>query len=146
MPRNRPVSVTLLLLLVLMLSTWGALRFAAALRWRGVLNEFDASLSPLYLSISGAVFCVAGGVLFWGALARRQWFRSTLLAAAILWYCQYWIERLFFQTAQANTGFVLIATTLFLAMVIVGSNLQSARDYFLKSEAHEQADPSSKTE
>ena len=129
-----------------MLSVWGALRFAAALRWWDVLTEFESRLSPMYLALSGAAFCVAGGVLYWAAHTRRRWFRSALLVAAVLWYGQFWIERSLYPMAQANTGFVLIATTLLLAVVIVGSTLQVTRKYFLKSEAHEHADPTPKTE
>ena len=76
----------------------------AALRWWDVLREFESSLSALYLSIGGAVWCVAGSVLFWGVVSRKSWLCSTLLASAVLWYGQYWVERIFFQAAPANTG------------------------------------------
>lgn len=145
MPPTRPVSVTLLLWLVLSLSAWGAVRFAAALRWWDVLNEFGASLSPLYLSVSGAVWCAAGGILFWGMLTRKTWSRPALLASAVLWYGQYWVERIFFQAPRANTGFVLIVTTLLLAVVVVGTFLPGTKTYFTRIEEHEQADQSTKT-
>jgi hypothetical protein len=145
MPQPRPVGVTLLLWAVLSLSAWGALRFAAALRWWDVLNEFDARLSPLYLSIGGAVWCVVGGVLFWAIFTSKPWLRPALLASAVLWYGQYWVERVFFQAAQANTGFVLILTTLLLATVIVSVNLPGTKHYFTTSEEHEQADQPTET-
>lgn len=145
MDKPRPASVTLLLWLVLSLSAWGALRFIAALRWWDVLTEFESSLSALYLSIGGAVWCVAGGVLFWGVVTRKSWLRSTLLASAVLWYGQYWVERIFFQAAPANTGFVLVATTILLAVVIVDLQLPGTRRYFKTSEEHEQADQPTKT-
>lgn len=145
MPKPRPASVTLLLWLVLSFSAWGALRFIAALRWWDVLTEFESSLSALYLSIGGAVWCVAGGVFFWGIVTRKPWIRSTLLASAVLWYGQYWVERIFFQATQANTVFVLVATTMLLAVVIVDLQLPGTRKYFMTSEAHEQADKSTET-
>lgn len=140
MPKPRPASVTLLLWSVLSLSAWGAVRFIAALRWWDVLTEFESSLSALYLSIGGAVWCAAGGVLLWGTSSRRPWSRPALLASAVLWYVQYWVERIFFQAPHANAGFVLIVTTLLLTAIISAANLPSAKMYFTRIEEHEQAD------
>lgn len=145
MPQPRPASVTLLLWLVLLLSAWGAVRFAAALRWWDVLKEFESSLSALYLSIGGAVWCVAGVVLFWMVARRRPRARSALLASTILWYCQYWVERLFFQATRANSVFVLVVSTFILAVIIVDLHLPSTRNHFITSEEHEQADKPTKT-
>ncbi len=145
MPQPRPASVTLLLWTVLMLTAYGALRFIAALRWWNVLDEFGARLSPIYLSIGGAVWVIAGGVLFWGIVARKPWSRFALLASVVLWYVQYWVERIFFEAARTNTGFILLVTTLLAIVVIISLYLPSARKYFLKSEEHEQADTHSTT-
>lgn len=128
-----------------MLSAYGAVRLAAAIRWWDVLNEFNARLSPLYLSICGAVWCVAGGVFYWGIHARKRWIRFALLASAILWYVQYWFERLFFEASQTNTVFVLIVATLLPAVVIAALYLPITKSYFMQSEEHEQADQHSKT-
>ncbi|MEW6086543.1 MAG: hypothetical protein AB1607_18305 [Chloroflexota bacterium] len=145
MSRPRPASVTLLLWLVLSLSAWGALRFIAALRWWAVLTEFKSSLSASYLSIGGAVWCVTGGVLFWGVVTRKPWLRSALLASAVLWYGQYWVERIFFLAVQANNVFVAIATTILLAAAIISLYHPGTRRYFRTSEEHEQADQPTKT-
>ena len=96
MYRRRPFSVTLLLWLVLSLSAWGAVRLIAALRWWNVLNEFEARLSPWYLSITGAGWIVIGAVLLWGLFTGRLWTIWAILASISLWIVQYWIERLFF--------------------------------------------------
>lgn len=128
-----------------MLSAWGAVRLAAALRWWDVLTEFESSLSPLYLAGSGAVWCAAGGVLFWGVLTGRSWLRFALLTAAVLWYGQHWVERIYFQAARANVWFVFIATTLPLAALVIDLNLPSVKKYFMMSEEHEQANKPTET-
>ncbi len=145
MSQPRPASVTLLLWLVLLLSAWGALRFAAALRWWDVLTEFESSLSPLYLSIGGAVWCIAGVVLYRMLATRKRRARSALLAAAVLWYGQFWVERIFFHTAPSNTGFVLIATTLLLAVIILAVYLPGTKNQFITSEENEQAEKRTET-
>ncbi len=144
MSQSRPFGVTLLLLSVLLLSAWGAVRVAAALRWWTVLTEFESSLSVWYLSIGGAVWCAAGGVLFWALATRKRYARSALLISVLLWYCQYWVERIFFQASHTNTAFVLIVMIILLAVIIAGLNLPSVKNYFMKSEEHEQADKNPK--
>lgn len=142
--QSRSFGVTLLLLTVLSLSAWGAVRFAAALRWWTVLTEFESSLSVWYLSIGGAVWCAVGGALFWALATRKRYARSALLISIVLWYCQYWVERIFFQASHTNTVFVLTAMIVFLAALIVDANLPSVKKYFMKSEEHEQADKNPK--
>lgn len=144
MSQSRPFGVTLLLLSVLMLSAWGAVRLAATLRWWSALTEFESSLSVWYLSIDGTVWTVVGGALFWALGTRKPRARSALLVSVILWYCQYWVERIFFQTSRTNTAFVLTAMIVFLAALVVDINLPNVKNYFMKSEEHEQADKNPK--
>ena len=87
--RKRPFGVTLLLWLVLSLSAWGAVRLLAALRWWNVLIEFEARLSPLYLSITGAGWIVVGAVLLWGLFSGISWTLRAIPAAVFLWIVQY---------------------------------------------------------
>ena len=140
MPSRRPFSVTLLMWAVLSLSAWGVIRLLAALRWWDVLYEFKASLSPLYLSITGAGWCVAGGVIIWGTVSGKTWSRLAIPAAVLLWLSEYWIERLFFQSSRANLSFALIVSVLLL-VVAFGSAMNRKTKYFLtRSEEHEQPD------
>jgi len=119
-------------------------RLAATLRWWSALTEFESSLSVWYLSIGGAVWTVVGGALFWALATRKPRARSALLVSVILWYCQYWVERIFFQTSRTNTAFVLTAMIVFLAALVVDINLPNVKNYFMKSEEHEQADKNPK--
>ncbi len=144
MSQSRPFGVTLLLLSVLLLSAWGAVRVAAALRWWTVLTEFESSLSVWYLSIGGAVWCAAGGALFWVLATRKRYARSALLISVVLWYCQYWVERIFFQASHTNNAFVLIVMIVFLTALVVDINLPNVKKYFMMSEEHEQADKNPK--
>ncbi|MBK8821894.1 MAG: hypothetical protein IPN58_04580 [Anaerolineales bacterium] len=49
-----PLRVTLLLLMVLSLTTWNALRLWTSLAWQNVLNEFSVQPSPTVTAGSGA--------------------------------------------------------------------------------------------
>jgi hypothetical protein len=128
-----------------MLSAWGLIRFAAALRWWDVLYEFDARLNPLYLSITGAGWGVAGGVLFWIILNRKPGSRTAVLASAIVWQAELWIERLFLPSPASNLPFAITLSCVLIGVIIVTALHRSTRYYLNKSEEHEQPDQHPKT-
>ena len=138
MPRKRPFGVTLLLWLVLSLSAWGAVRLLAALRWWNVLTEFEARLSPLYLSITGAGWIVAGIVLLWGMFSGKLWTRLAIPASILLWVIQYWIERVFFESPRPNAAFVLSITILLFIVTLISAFNRKTKEFFIRSEEHEQ--------
>lgn len=138
MPQKRPFGVTLLLWMVLTLSAWGAVRFFAALRWWSVLNEFEANLSPVYLSITGAGWGVAGIVLFAGILLKRRRALPAVVASIFVWLIEYWMERVFFQMSRANLPFALTLSILAIVITWILAVLPGTKFYFAKSEEHEQ--------
>ena len=140
---RRPFGVTLLLWMVLSLSAWGLIRLLATLRWWDVLTEFRASLSPLYLSITGAGWAVAGAVLLWSMWIAKPWSRLAIVASILLWLAEYWIERLFFQQPRPNLLFTLAISALLLAVTFAGALNQRTKNFFTKSEEHEQSNENS---
>lgn len=138
MPRKRPFGVTLLLWLVLTLSAWGAVRMFAALRWWGILNEFGARLSPLYLSITGTGWAILGVVLLWSLFSGKAWTRLAISVSILLWLMAYWIERIFFESTRQNLYFALIASILLLMVTFISAFHRKTRKFFIKSEEYEQ--------
>ena len=138
MSPKRPFGVTLLLWMVLILSAWGAVRLFAALRSWDVLYEFETSLSPLYLSITGAGWGGVGGVLLSGILRRKTWARPVFVTSVLIWLIEYWLERIFFQASRANLPFALTGTILVVAVTWVLAILPGTQSYFARSEEHEQ--------
>ena len=138
MPLKRPFGVTLLPWMVLSLSAWGAVRFAASLRWWDVLSEFESRLSPLYLSITGAGWAVAGCALIWGILSRRKWSYTTIPIFFIGWLSIYWIERIFFQSQRANLPFAVTLSLLFLAVTLFCALHRSTKYLLTRSEEYGQ--------
>jgi hypothetical protein len=142
--RKRSFGVTLLVWLVLSLSAWGLVRFLAALRWWDVLNEFGACLSPLYLSITGAGWAAVGGVLLWSLFRGKRWARWAIPTSIFLWLIGYWVERIFFESPRANIFFALILSILLLVVTFVSAFNRKSREFFIRSEEHEQ--PNENTE
>jgi hypothetical protein len=136
--QKRPFGVTLLLWLVLSLSAWGAIRLLAALRLWNELNEFEARLSPLYLSVTGAGWLVAGAALLWGLFRGKWWIHRAILASVVLWIVQYWIERLFFESPRANLLFALIFSILLFILTLISAFNRKTKEFLIGSEEHEQ--------
>ena len=138
MSKKRPFGVTLFLWMVLSLSAWGAIRLLAALRWWDVLYEFDARLSPLCLFITGAGWVLAGGILLWSIWSGKTWARWAIPVSIGIWLLEYWIERLFFQSPRANLPFALFTSALLLSFTIIITYNRNIKEFFTKSEEHEQ--------
>jgi hypothetical protein len=143
--RQRPFGVTLLLWLVLSLSAWGAIRLLAALRLWIELNEFEAYLSPLYLSMTGTAWMVAGGVLLWGLFGGKSWIQRAIPASIGLWIIQYWIERLLFESPRANLLFALIFSVLLFIVTFISAFNRKTKEFLIRSEEHEQPNQYSDT-
>jgi hypothetical protein len=124
--------------MVLLLSAWGTVRWAAALSWWDVLVQYDARLSPLYLSITGAGWTAAGLVLLWSIWSGKAWSRRAIPLSVFCWLMQYWIERLFFQVPRANLAFMIAVSLTVLAVTLIATFNRKTRNFLLKSEAHEQ--------
>ena len=139
-PRKRPFGVTLFLWMVLSLSAWGLLRFFAALSWWSVLSQFGARLSPWYLSITGAGWTVAGGALFWSILSRKRWTHLAVPLSTAVWLVEYWIERIFFEASRTNLLFAVLLSGFLLTLLLIITKNRSIKNYFTRSEEHEQPD------
>jgi hypothetical protein len=139
MLRKRPFGVTLLLWLVLSLLVWGLVRFFAALRAWDILIEFGSSLSPLYLSITGAGWGVAGGGLLWSMWTRKQWTHRAILTSISVWLIEYWIERVVFhQQPHANLPFAVVGSIIIFGITLISTLHKSTPDFFTRSEEYEQ--------
>jgi hypothetical protein len=138
MLRKRPFGVTLLLWMVLSLLAWGTVRFFASLRAWDILVEFGSSLSPWYLSITGAGCGVAGCVLLWSMFAGRAWTRRAILTSIFIWLIEYWIERVFYQQTHANLPFAVGGSIAIIGITLISAFHKSTLDFFTRSEEYEQ--------
>lgn len=138
MPPKRPFGVTLFVWMVLSLSAWGLLRLFAVQRWWDVLVRYRASLSPQYLSITGAGWAVAGAVLLWSIWTGKRWAYAAIPISVTLWLVQYWVERIFFQAPRANLSFMTVMSVLLLGITLAITFNRKTKNFLLRSEEHEQ--------
>jgi uncharacterized membrane protein HdeD (DUF308 family) len=96
------------------------LRLGAAISFWNTLRQYDTRPGPLYIAISGAVWCLAGFPLFWGLWRGKAWARLTAILAAILYTSWYWFDRLALQPVpHANWPFALFVNILFLIFTLI---------------------------
>jgi hypothetical protein len=143
MTKKRPLGVTLFLWMVLTLSGFGFLRLYGALGWRDVLREFRSSLSPLYLSITGAGWVLAGAVLLWSIWTGRRWAYPAVPLSIAVWLVEYWIERIFFEAPRANLPFMIVISILLLVITVACAQNQKTKNFLRKSEEYEQPESNS---
>jgi hypothetical protein len=90
----RPISVTLLALLVLTIAGLNLVRLALSVQQWSYLKTLPG-VSPLYLAGSGLVWTLAGLPLAWGLLRGLGWAPRLMQALALSYAAYYWLDQIF---------------------------------------------------
>lgn len=129
---ERPLSVTILILIVLIISVSSLIRLIQTARLWDFVSEV-VYLHPLYLVINGLVWGFLGVTLVWGLWKAERW--SVLLAkiGAIAYLIYLWIDRLLIRTYQAGRGihlYALIISVIVLVWIFWMFSRPNVKDYF----------------
>ncbi|MFN3491452.1 MAG: hypothetical protein ACK40V_04440 [Anaerolineales bacterium] len=118
---NRPISVTLTLWLVLILTIWNLIKAWTALAWRNILNEFSVSLMPEITAVISIIWVVIGMVLMWGILQKKVWSKKMLIGTAASYTLWFWSERFIWQHSQTNTVFAVSVNIILLIIIYLAA-------------------------
>jgi hypothetical protein len=132
--RKRPFSVTLLTLLVLTITIIHLIRFLMALSWWDFLETLPR-VSPLYLTLTGFIWGVAGLPLIWGLWLGRRWAPQATMVVSLLYTVYFWIDRLFvanFAVERGRWPFLAGMSLLLLAFVFWSLTRSGSRHFFQK--------------
>lgn len=124
-----PLSATLCVWLVLMVTAWNGLRLWTALAWQKTLVEFSTNPGPVYVAVSGAVWVVVGLTLAWSLMLGKARAGKMLVAAATGYTVWYWSERLIWPAPHPNWPFA-IAVNLILLVFIFFTNKSLTREAY----------------
>jgi len=109
MRQKPPIHITLLICLVLYITVWHAIRLFASIAWSYMLKVYEPGFLPLYIAITGALWCLSGAFLLWSMWRGWRWTRKTLLT----------VSSLYVQTRmRANWPFDLVLTVILLAFAV----------------------------
>jgi hypothetical protein len=91
---KRPWSVTLLALGVLILTVINLIRFVLSIRYWGFLAG-RMGVSPIYLTLTGFVWGVAGLFVLWGLWKAKNWAPRLMQAVALTYALYFWLDHIF---------------------------------------------------
>lgn len=133
--RNRPVSVTILSILVLIIAMMNLVRFMSAIRYRETLVSYDVTPGPLYIGTTGLVFFLGMAWLFWilwNGHPRSRMAAYLLLGTYILFS---WLDRFLFQShlSRPNTPFAVGVTILVVFYIVLSLSLPSNQAFFSRT-------------
>jgi len=87
-------SVTLLALGVLILTVINLIRFVLSIRYWGFLAN-RMGVSPIYLTLTGFVWGVAGLFVLWGLWKAKNWAPRLMQAVALTYALYFWLDHIF---------------------------------------------------
>lgn len=130
--KHRPVVVTILFLLVLIISGFYGIRFIFSItKWKflkGVLF-----IDPTYLAISGIFWGSIFLVLTVGIYTRKKWVPIWIKVAGTAYFVFFWIDRLLIRTNRVEFDrliFYLFSSIILLLLVFLILNKHSVKIYF----------------
>ena len=129
---ERPVRVTLLVMVQIIFAVWNGLRLGEAFVFWKTLKEFGAHPGAAYIAASGGFWLVAGLVTAWGMWTGRAWSRWATLGVTAGYIAWYWSDRLFLQIPHANWPFALLITTVFMVFVLIVLFSRRSINFFRK--------------
>ena len=132
---SRPISVTLTIWLVLILSIWNLIKAWTSLTWQDVLVEFSVRLMPEIVAVISIIWAITGFILLWGLLQKKAWSKKVLAGTAFSYTVWFWSERFIWQNPQTNTGFTILINLVIVIII-----------YFATREAYERTNENSEVE
>ena len=137
--RKRPLSVTILFLIVLWVTIHNGVRCGAAIGQWSALREFATPPGPLYIALTGLFWGLAGLPVLYGLYLGRPWARGATAAAVTLYAVYYWLDRLLVQSvpSRPNWPFALAITIYVAGLTAEALLLPRNAIFFIEREHHE---------
>jgi len=135
---KRPLTVTILAIVVLTIPVMNLIRLWAVIRYWETLTKMGMRPGPLYIAMTGLFWSIAGMGLFWSLWTGRSYSKIAALILVPSYMIYYWVDRLAFQNyvPRENVPFSLAATILVVFYTLFTLLLPANQHYF--SRKHEQ--------
>jgi len=135
---KRPITVTILAIVVLTIPVVNLIRLWAVIQYWGTLTKLGMRPGPLYIALTGLFWSIAGMGLFWSLWTGRSHAKIATLILVSLYMIYYWVDRLAFQNfvPRENAPFAVTASILVVFYTLFTLSLPANQHYF--SRKHEQ--------
>jgi hypothetical protein len=129
--KQRPITVTLLAIAVLIIAAVNLVRvWATAKNWE-TLTNLGVSPGPVYIALTGAFWAIAFLILFELIWTGHPKARMSSFIAIGLYIAYYWLDRLAFQSRipQKNTPFAIGMTILVVFYTLLSLSLPATKAF-----------------
>jgi hypothetical protein len=127
---HRPIRVTLLIWLTLVLALWNGLRLVQAIIFWSILKKYQAAPGLLYIAISGGFWLLAALFIFKGIWQGKTWAWAGTFGFVVGYGSWYWFDRLVLEEPHANWPFVMAFTVLLAGILAFILFSPKTRTYF----------------
>jgi hypothetical protein len=129
MTNKRPLTVTILALLVLSFTVFNTVRFGAAIAQWNTLISLGVIPNPVYIALTGLFWAICGLGLFISLWTGRPLARKAGMGLIPLYAVYYWLDRLVFQgsVARENGIFAIIFTFLVVFYTYIALSLPASQ-------------------
>ena len=134
---KRPLSVTLLAWVVLIITAFSWLRLIEVIRRWNFLQSITPSPPILYLAITGLIWGLLGASLIWGLFLGRAWAPRLMQVSALVYAAYYWLDRLLVADPSAMASrwpFALSLTIVLLAFTFWVLSRPKAQLFFNRTQ------------
>jgi hypothetical protein len=130
--RRRPITVTILAILVLIIATTNLIRFWAAIQNWETLVSIGVKPGPGYFALTGLVWGLTGSWLVWVVWQGRPGCKKAIIVFSGLYLLYFWLDRLVFQNhiPPQNTPFVAGIGILVVFYTVFTLLLPSNQEFF----------------
>ena len=133
---KRPLGVTLLTWMVLIIASLNWLQMLEVVRLWDFLQDISQDLPVLYLAITGLIWGLIGACLVWGLFLGRSWALKLMKITAPFYAIFYWIDRLWIANFSAignRWPFALGLTIVLIALTFWILSRSKTRNFFTQS-------------
>jgi hypothetical protein len=128
----RPLSVTLLIVVVLIFTGLNLLRLILTIQsWIFLAGLLP--VSPWYLALTGLVWTIVGRALIWGLWLRLAWAPNASRLLSGIYMLYYWVDRLFVANRsglEASWPFTLVVCLVLFLWILWLFTRRKIRNYF----------------
>jgi|SRR3990172_9668266 len=131
--KGRPISVTILLLIVFFYTIWNVIRLYGTINFWDMMIIYNAYPGPIYHLMVSSTWIVIGIFCIIWVIKKKTWSILLLRVISVIYATWYWSDRFLFRNTLMSFWFPLIISLISLAIFMYLINLNITKNYFIVS-------------
>ena len=131
--KGRPISVTILLLIVFFYTIWNVIRLYGTINFWDMMIIYNAYPGPIYHLMVSSTWIIIGIFCIIWVIKKKTWSILLLRVISVIYATWYWSDRFLFRNTLMSFWFPLIISLISLAIFMYLLNLNITKNYFIVS-------------